>query len=267
MFIGERGADDAGVVLQLRGNDLHGVCDRQARKELVRLAAHAAADDDQVGPEIALQRQQIGVDAMRPFLPRQILFPARLGRGARLGFLAFEFEVAELAVRHQVAVDEQRRADSRAERDEDHEPGAAAAGAESHLGVARGIGVVDDRHTTSRRAPEQRARIGSDPAAVDIRRREKHAVAHRRRHAAADRSAPGEVPRNALHQAADGGGRRRLRRFKADARRQQPAGAGIDRRALDAAAADVDAEHAHVGATCRVVRARGDRTRRSGACW
>ena len=56
MLVGQRRADDARVVQQLRRNDLHRFRDAQARKELLGPATHAAADDDQVGPEVALQR-------------------------------------------------------------------------------------------------------------------------------------------------------------------------------------------------------------------
>ncbi|MDX1376702.1 MAG: hypothetical protein R3357_14130 [Burkholderiales bacterium] len=144
MLVGERGADDARVVLQLRRHELDLLRDGQARQELAGLAADPAADDDQVRPEVALQGLQVSVDAARPFLPRQVLAPAHARRSARLGFFAVELQVPEFRIRHQVAVDEQRRADSGAERDEDHQPRPPAAGPEGHPRVARGIGVVDD---------------------------------------------------------------------------------------------------------------------------
>jgi hypothetical protein len=56
MLVGERSAHDARVVAQFGGDDIDRFPHCEVAQELRRLAAHAAAQDDPVGPEIALQR-------------------------------------------------------------------------------------------------------------------------------------------------------------------------------------------------------------------
>src|SRR6478752_3887643 len=67
----ERGADDAGLVAQLGGDDL-GV-DVEQRQELVGLLAHAAADHEEVGGEEHLEGPVVLREPLRPVLPRQVL--------------------------------------------------------------------------------------------------------------------------------------------------------------------------------------------------
>ncbi len=61
---GQGGADDAGVVEQLRGN--HRGAGAEQRDPLVRLLAHPATDDDQVGPDAGLQDVEVPVHPLRP---------------------------------------------------------------------------------------------------------------------------------------------------------------------------------------------------------
>ena len=78
-------------------------------------------------------------------LPAQAALDADAGRGALLGLLAPDLQVAELGVGHQPSVDEQRRADSGAERHDQHRSVAPATRAHAHLGKTGGIGVVQKR--------------------------------------------------------------------------------------------------------------------------
>src|SRR5262245_60611717 len=64
---GERSADDAGLVLQLRRHDRRVELD--VGQELVGLLADAAADDEEVGPEPVLEVTQVVLHALGPLLP------------------------------------------------------------------------------------------------------------------------------------------------------------------------------------------------------
>ena len=74
-----------------------------------------------------------------------------------------------------------------AERQHEHDAGAARAGAEAHLGQPGGVGVVDDVDVAARRLGEQGVDVGADPRVVEVGRAQRHAVAddageRRRRH-------------------------------------------------------------------------------------
>src|SRR3954454_1430067 len=75
---GEGGADDAGIVEQLRGDDLG--TDLHVVEVLLRLLAHAAAQDDEVRPQQVLEVPQIARESLRPCVPGQAL---PLTRGIR----------------------------------------------------------------------------------------------------------------------------------------------------------------------------------------
>ena len=81
-----------------------------------------------------------------------------------LRLLAAHLEVAELGVRQQPAVDEDRGADAGAQRQHHHRAVAAATGAERHLGDARRVGVVQERDRSTEAGREQPLRVGADPA-------------------------------------------------------------------------------------------------------
>ena len=87
-----------------------------------------------------------------------------------LGLLAADFEVSELGIRQQPAVDEQRAADPGPERQQHDDAFAIAARTKGHLGHAGASASL-----RTRRAPDPRLEQGrgirSDPAPVDIRRR------------------------------------------------------------------------------------------------
>jgi len=265
VLVGERRADDSGFVLQLRRDQRDLLRYRESGQELRRLPADPTPDDDEIGPEVALQRLKVGIDPARPFLPGQIFAPARARRRTCFRLLSIHLEVAELAVRYEMAVDEQRRSDPRSERDQDHETRPLTARTEGHLGVARGVGVVNDRDAAPRSARKKRPRVGPDPAAFQVRSGQHDAFAHGRGNAAANRPTPSKVAHEALDRARYRTRRGRLGRIDPVTRCEQLPRAGLDRRALDAAAADVDAEHLHADATFRAARARAGRTRRSGA--
>ncbi len=85
---------------------------------------------------------------------RLVALARRLGRPV-LGVAMVQVQVPELGVRHERAVDEERRADPRAERHEDDDAGLACPRAEAHLGDARGVGVVDHGDVATRGVGEQ----------------------------------------------------------------------------------------------------------------
>ena len=95
---------------------------------------------------------------------------AHRGGRALLGVVPVEFEVAEFGVRHQRAVDQQRAADSGAERQQDDHARHALGRAEARLGDAGGVGVVehDDLVAAAGRLGEARVDVGADPALVDV---------------------------------------------------------------------------------------------------
>ena len=81
----------------------------------------------------------------------------RVGRPV-LGVAAPQGEVAELGVGHQAAVDHDGRADAGAEGDGDDHAGLAPGRTEAGLGLAGGVGVVDDRDRAARGLADERRR-------------------------------------------------------------------------------------------------------------
>ena len=102
-------SDDPGVVAQLGRHDRH--ADGQVGHELVGVLAHAAAEDEQARAEQPVDRDQVLVEIGRPRLPRQAAADPGVGRRAPLGVAAADLHVAELGVRDERPVDEQRRAE------------------------------------------------------------------------------------------------------------------------------------------------------------
>ena len=68
------------------------------REELLRLLAHAAADDDELGPEERLEELEVLLQPVRPVLPREVLAVADRVRRPVLGVAAVERQMAELGV-------------------------------------------------------------------------------------------------------------------------------------------------------------------------
>ncbi len=110
-----------------------------------------------------------------------------------LRLLAVEQEVTELGVRNQLAVEEQARADPRAEREHDDDTIAAAPGAITHLGEAGGVRVVDHVDRLARGGGEHGIDVRADPRLVDVRRGPGDPVADHRRKGHADVAFPVEV--------------------------------------------------------------------------
>ena len=119
-------------------------------------------------------------------------------------------------------------------------PVAVAAGAELHLRDARGVGVVEHRDGTARRPFEQLDRVGADPRLVDVRGGPDDAALDDGRQRETDRARRVELGEEVLDDAGDGVGRRGRRRQEADPVGGERPGGEIDGRALDAGAADID---------------------------
>src|SRR5665213_2273573 len=125
-------ADDAGVVLQLSDHDFRAYTLDQ-RNKFVRLSAHAAADDEQIRPQQGLEMAEIFRQPSRPVLPGQVFaFPGRVG-GLQFGVLAVDLQMPEFGVGYQRAVEEERAANSGAERKQRHRAGDVTARPIEHL--------------------------------------------------------------------------------------------------------------------------------------
>ncbi len=154
--------------------------------------------------------------------------------------------MAELAVGHQLAVEQERRADPGAERRQDHHARDVLGHPELRLRHPRRVGVVDHVHRAPQPLGEQRVHVGVDPGGVDVRRRPRHAVlAHR---GDGDADDPGaevvlEVGGDLLDHVRDRVRGRGARGLDLLALTHQRAGREVDRRSLDPGAADVDPEH------------------------
>ena len=183
---------------------------------------------------------------VRPLLPRELFALAyRLGRPVLGDAAVVERKVPELGVRYEHAVDEDRAADARCRASTTTTtPCAVAAGAEAHLGDARGVGVVDAPPRAAGRAAEQLDRVGPDPAPVDVRRGLDDAALDDGRQRETDRARRVELVEEVLHDPGDGFGRRRRRGEQADPVGGELPGREIDGRALDAGTADVDPDGA-----------------------
>ncbi len=177
-----------------------------------------------------------------PRLHAQLLGLADRGRRPQLGVLAAHLDVAELGVRHQPAVEEERRADARAERQHQDHPAHAGAGAVAHLGQAGGVGVVQERAGAADGRREELLGRGADPRLVQVGGGHHHAAHDRRRQADPDRPVRREGADHLGRRGDHGLGGGRLRRLEPHALGGQRAPLQVHQGALDAAPADVDAE-------------------------
>ena len=109
-----------------------------------------ATHDEQVGGEQHLERPVVRRQPLGPLLPREVLaLPDAVG-GALLRVVAVDLEVAELGVRDQDAVVDQRGADAGAEGGQDDQPARGPCAAPYRdLGEAGRIGVVDHVHVAA----------------------------------------------------------------------------------------------------------------------
>jgi hypothetical protein len=133
---------------------------------------------------------EVALDARRPLLPSDAFAFADARRRVGLGVAPVEFEVTELGVGHQRPVDEQARADARAERQHEHHAVDALRRAPAHLGKPGGIGVVHHGHVDTACLGEQAVGVDAQPAVVDVRCGVHHAVPHDPGEADADRTRP-----------------------------------------------------------------------------
>src|SRR5664280_1168991 len=100
------GADDAGRVAHHRRHE-RGPC-LEELLVLRELPGEAAAEDDEVRPEIGLVVGQELVELTAPLLPAHLPPGARRAREAGLRVAAMELDVSQLHVRHELPVDEER---------------------------------------------------------------------------------------------------------------------------------------------------------------
>ena len=110
------------------------------------IGSDATAQHDEIGPEQCMHAVQHVVELGDVRGPVELALDARAARGAGLGFHAVEFEMAELGVRHEPAVEEQRAADAGAQTQYEHGAADIARGAEVHFGEPGGVGVIDGDH-------------------------------------------------------------------------------------------------------------------------
>src|SRR5215471_21310178 len=91
----------------------------QVRDRLVGFLADTATHNEQVGREQLLDVGHVPRYPLGPSPVRHLLPVADGCRGSRLSIVPVEFKVAELGVWYQLAVDEQRAADTGAEGQQD----------------------------------------------------------------------------------------------------------------------------------------------------
>ena len=214
----------------------------QQRPEMLPVLGDAAADDEHVRPQQRVIGLEHRVDLGGPLDPVELAVGAHLGRGAMLGLLAAHLEVAEFGVRQQPAVDEQRRADAGAQRDDHDRAGAVAARAQRHLGEAGGVGVVQERD----RALQPRLQVGlhvhADPALVDVGGGPGHALLGDGRKREPDRAGRRQVARHRHQQFEHGLGRGARRRGAPQRLAHDHAGLDVHEPGLDERAAHVERE-------------------------
>ena len=167
---GERGrADDARVVAVDRGDDRR--LQVEQRQEVACVLRHAAADHEQVGAEQELDVRVERLQALGPLLPAQALALAR--RGGRIGLdglVLAEVQVAELRVREQHAVVQERGADPGAERGQEREAEHVAGGSVAGLRDTGGVGVVHEDDVAAEAVAEEALGVEVDPLLRNVRR-------------------------------------------------------------------------------------------------
>ncbi len=184
-------------------------------------------------------------EPVRPLAPGETLLLPDVGRGPILHrVVAVEVQMPELGVRDEDAVDEQRRPDARAERQQDHDAVTTGGRPELDLGEAGCIGVVDHPERSTGRVGEESLGVGADPRSIDVGGTQHRAVAHDGRERAADGSLVLEVIRHLGDDIRDRVGSGGARGEDLVTVGEQTAGRRVDEIPLDAGTADVDAEDA-----------------------
>jgi hypothetical protein len=240
----DRGTDDPGVVQQ-RGRHHRGT-DVDQREELVRLLAHAPADDEQPRRQQHLHVPQVLLHPVGPLLPAQVLLLAGPVGGPQLGVRTVQLEMPELGVRDQRAVQEQRAADAGAERQHHDQAALVPSRPERHLGDPGRVRVVEHRDRSAEPVGEQLRGGRVEPRLVDVGGGAGHAVHHHAGERDTDPVVPGEGIRHLGDRLHDPGDVGRLWRRHPMPLGDQFAAHGVDRCALHAGAADVDAEDGHL---------------------
>ena len=184
---GERGADDAGEVAELRDSDL------AARIELVDeqigFLHDAAADHDQLGPEHRVQLGEVGVEPLGPLFPREVLLFALGVGGPGVGDLAVHLEVTELGVRDEHAVVEERGADRRCPTvTSTTTPRRLRAAPKRASAMPGRVGVVQHGALATGGTTDHGRRVRADPRLVDVCGGANRAAHHDRRKRAPDRA-------------------------------------------------------------------------------
>ena len=194
------------------------------------------------------------MQALAVLLPGQVLALAGPHRGAGLRIVPVDLQVAQLRVRHQLAVVDDRRADTGAQGDHHEEAGAVTALSVDRLGQARRVGVVDGVDGPSQGLGDGPGQVRADPGLIHVGRGPGVPVLDDRGEADADRGVRlgGELPGlqlgdDRLHDGDDGLRGGRLRGVDAVALGDQVPGAQVHDPALDAGAADVHADGQLVG--------------------
>ena len=188
---------------------------------------------------------QIVVQAPRPFGPAEVLAFANDRGGALFRHFAAQFNLPQLGVGHQAAINKQRRANAGAEGQDHHQARAATPGAEAHLGQSGGVGVIEHRDWAAHRLPEQLGDGLADPILGDVDRGQRPAMPHRSRKSTPDRPRPAKMPDQLRHHLAHGLGLGPLGRRDTQPFGSHVAGSRVHRRALDTGSTDVDAKNLH----------------------
>jgi len=125
-----------------------------------------------------MQFIQHQIQFARPTVPAQI--PGHFGApgSAFFRFAARHLQMAELGIRHQVPINEQRTADAGAQRQNQNRAGNTARSTVAQLSKTRGIRIVDGLHGTPQTAARKFGQRLTDPGLVKIGGRAHDAVAY-----------------------------------------------------------------------------------------
>src|SRR5664280_1046168 len=241
-----RSADDAGRIAHRRRHE------RGVRLEeplvLGELPGEAAAQDDEVRPEIGLVSRQELVELTAPLLPAHLPPGARRARQTRLGVAAVELDVSQLHVWDELPVDEERRANAGPEGQQQDDAGLALAGAEGHFAHTGCISVIQYHDRAAESLLKHLLHRRPDPRAMQLGCRQCPTAPDHRREPGPARQVGGEHARR-LEPADDinddtqqclGGGP--PRRPSADPLGHELTAREIDDGRLDAGATNVDAK-------------------------
>ena len=171
------------------------------------LLAHSSSDNDELWPQVELDRVQVLVHPVRPLFPTECFVLAHAVRRPTLGVPAVDLEVTKLCIGYELTVDEESSPDPRAQGEDKDNALMSPARSKAHFSETGHIRIVEHGEGALGVSLEHAAGIAADPLVRDVGGSAHAAVANHGRETTADLALPPEM----VHDAADGL-RYRLRR-------------------------------------------------------